>query len=224
MRKNIEEQLNKFSEGTINFLGEEAFQKSCTNNHYNQEEISFVYFLKNKDTGLTKIGSTKNLERRMKELKTTFKNMLGITPNLELEYLVLCNKGEEQKVEKSLHRVFKEYRTFGEWFKNLEDEEYFIDILSPVLYTKENIGICLYDGFIEDDYIENVKNLKKECFFDLTENQRYSLYQIGQKMKKIFEEERTDNYSKEELLIKRVSLRDKVDLSEISKAQEILIA
>ena len=107
----------------------------------------------------------------MKQLISMFKNMIGINPKLTLEYLFLCNNNEEKKLESFLHNYFKEYRTFGEWFKIEKYNENYESVCMPIMNIC-NIGITNYNGLIEESYIEdsnidfNFKELYelKDCF------------------------------------------------------------
>lgn len=64
-----------------------------------------LYFLFYQDS--IKIGRAKNVEKRMKQLKTSFSK--------SFEYYVFENKGFMEKV---LHDCFSVFRLNGEWFEN----------------------------------------------------------------------------------------------------------
>lgn len=70
-----------------------------------------IYFIKDKMNGNVKIGTTRNLEKRIKQISNK---------NDELEILKVLNVPLDysinMKVEKFLHNHFKEYRKRGEWF------------------------------------------------------------------------------------------------------------
>lgn len=73
---------------------------------------SYVYALHAEDTGLTKIGFTTRLSKRISEIK----NMSGAK-------LRLIGKSEGDKaLESELHRRYESYRAHGEWF-SLRDSQ-----------------------------------------------------------------------------------------------------
>jgi len=72
-----------------------------------------VYFLKNEDTGLVKIGMSRNLKSRIKDLRAT---VPGRSALLETVYT-----NRPRHLEKMFHLMFDKYRMNGEWFK-LPDE------------------------------------------------------------------------------------------------------
>ena len=157
--KRVEKKYNSDILSIIDTVGRDEFLKSCENNYYNKLGISFVYFLKNNLTGLTKIGCTKDISSRMSSIKSTFKTMIGIEPDLKLEYLILCNKGEESKVERQIHKIFNDYRTFGEWFENLDECDYYENVINPELFLENGIGIGVYNDLIKDEYSEELSLL-----------------------------------------------------------------
>jgi hypothetical protein len=74
--------------------------------HMAKYKIGNVYFLKDKITGLIKVGFTSNIERRIKQLRTS--NL-----NLELIYVL---ENSTMLVEQSLHSFFKTDRIDLEWY------------------------------------------------------------------------------------------------------------
>jgi len=76
-------------------------------------EKGFVYFIKNLNNGLMKIGyTTTSPERRFQQIKSIAKNLLGENCNLKLVYFT----NGSRKLEKKLHNKCKQNRVFGEWF------------------------------------------------------------------------------------------------------------
>lgn len=73
-----------------------------------------VYFVKNSE-GLTKIGRTNELRRRMKALKNEYKDYA-------LKLIHFIKTGDSIVLEKTLHRVFADKRAQGEWFR-LTDQD-----------------------------------------------------------------------------------------------------
>lgn len=68
--------------------------------------MGYVYFIGGDDTALIKIGYASNVARRLRALQT------GSPVRLK----VLSRFPGSQRVEKSIHRRFRDYRTHGEWF------------------------------------------------------------------------------------------------------------
>lgn len=84
-----------------------------------KNDFGYVYFLKSNYTGLTKIGYTLNLKKRLSDFKRDFVNMIGIDPEFELIALFMSHKKVIGRLEKEMHSMYKEKRIRGEWF-NLE--------------------------------------------------------------------------------------------------------
>lgn len=74
---------------------------------YNDEVIGFIYFIQGENGGPIKIGYTKDIEQRLKELQTGYPDILK---------LLIAFPGNHE-YEKALHRQLKLYRLNGEWFK-----------------------------------------------------------------------------------------------------------
>lgn len=72
-------------------------------NEYSSDD--HMYFLFHRDT--TKIGRTKNINRRIKALSTSLSHDYNV--------FLFNNKGHMEKV---MHMVFAEFRTSREWFKS----------------------------------------------------------------------------------------------------------
>lgn len=68
----------------------------------------WVYFLLGEDTGRYKIGRAKDVEKRLKELRT------GASEQVDI-YGVIPAK-DPVAMERALHRRFAKYRIHGEWF------------------------------------------------------------------------------------------------------------
>ena len=76
------------------------------------ERISdpLVYFIQ-ESTGLVKIGLTKNIEKRLKTYETHNPHTLKL-----LKIIRCANLKEAQRLERSLHKKFSEFKINGEWF------------------------------------------------------------------------------------------------------------
>lgn len=85
----------------------------------NEEDIlnlgeNGLYIIKNNENNLIKIGITQNISQRIRGLKTTF-NHCGIPCDLELLYYV--QDVDNVKLEKHLHKYFKDNNSMNEWFE-----------------------------------------------------------------------------------------------------------
>lgn len=80
--------------------------------------ISGVYFLKNNDNGLIKIGCSKDINERIKCIKSMF-NHVGVCSDLSLIGVIECI--DYKKLEHHLHTVFKDNRVQCEWFDISEE-------------------------------------------------------------------------------------------------------
>jgi len=67
----------------------------------------FVYLIKS-DENLYKIGYSKNVNKRLKQLKTANPNNLQIVETYKSAF--------PRKLENYLHNIFKHKRVSGEWF------------------------------------------------------------------------------------------------------------
>jgi hypothetical protein len=70
-----------------------------------------VYFIHAKDTEYVKIGTTDNVERRLRAIKTS-------SP-FELNLIGVIRGGRE--LEKQIHGIFQHLRIRGEWFYLRDD-------------------------------------------------------------------------------------------------------
>lgn len=68
-----------------------------------------IYLINLESTSLYKIGRTKDIKKRMKQLQT------GASFPLILIH-EFSTGDEESKLEKTIHRAFAHYKTQGEWF------------------------------------------------------------------------------------------------------------
>lgn len=82
----------------------ETFYKLPDNDVFNSLQGYGTYIIENKDTGLYKIGRTKNIVKRLYDLKKEHGSNL---------FLVAF---KDEDIESLLHEKLKFYRFFGEWF------------------------------------------------------------------------------------------------------------
>ena len=98
----------------------------------------FVYFIKNKSNGLTKIGYTKYTPiKRFRELSQTFKN-------LEFKFCIPTDMPE--RLERKMHKKFYREKVKGEWFKLIVDD------YKEVKSLYKTINYMTYDPNIFGDY------------------------------------------------------------------------
>ncbi len=114
-----------------------------------ENQFAFVYFIRNTETGYVKIGKTKDIQKRIKDIERTF-HFLGQNKNkLVLEAIVLCPLYiNSKKLEKYFHNYFESYHINGEWYDVSFDEicdSIIIDFdVNGVLVSIEN-GSSLLD-------------------------------------------------------------------------------
>lgn len=121
----------------------------------------YVYFIKNEDNGLIKIGKTNDIQRRIKDLKNTFFHLGLTTPKLTLINYIETNKPFE--LECQLHHYFKEQRELGEWFNITEEEVKYVinnfqnlpNINSQEKIKKETNIVCNNNV---NDFLINIPN------------------------------------------------------------------
>ncbi|MEN6488795.1 MAG: GIY-YIG nuclease family protein, partial [Smithella sp.] len=80
-----------------------------------------VYFIKNEYNGFIKIGQTRNLPKRMKEIKSWFLQC-GMEPKIKVVAAFITFPQFLNKMEAYYHKFFKERRGYGEWFQIDEAE------------------------------------------------------------------------------------------------------
>ena len=70
-----------------------------------------VYFIQCGEHGPVKIGKAKNVERRLKTMQT------GNPKKLYIRVVLNCGSDlAAYEMESNLHRRFKKFRKYGEWF------------------------------------------------------------------------------------------------------------
>lgn len=126
-----------------------------------ENQFAFVYFIRNTETGYVKIGKTKDIQKRIKDIERTF-HFLGQNKNkLVLEAIVLCPLYvNSKKLEKYFHNYFESYHINGEWYDVSFDEicdSIIIDFdVNGVLVSIENGSSLLDDeNFSEYSIMES---------------------------------------------------------------------
>lgn len=111
--------------------------------------ISGVYFIKNEETGLIKIGCSKDINKRYRDLQAQNEH-LGYTNKLVLLDKILVDNYYD--LEQYIHNKYSEKRVINEWFKITKE-----DILS----IKKELGDSSYRGF-DSGYIKTDRNAANE--------------------------------------------------------------
>lgn len=95
------------------------FYINCLSQHYknNNKKHNYVYFFRNKYNGFVKIGSTTDIVRRYNSMRSLYKNYLGLENILQIEGAIDTSYINPYILENYLHKKYKEYRKFGEWFE-----------------------------------------------------------------------------------------------------------
>ena len=113
-----------------------------------------IYLIKDYRTGLIKIGSSNNPERRLVELKNEYKN--------ESLYLIAYVENVEQKLETELHKKYKNQNKINEWFELSNDEiEEIIKNNHMKKHMYNHMTIHMENENININDIENKDNRKR---------------------------------------------------------------
>ena len=199
----------KFNE-LIECFGKEDFIECCKNYVSNNAEISYVYFIYNNLTKLTKIGVTDDIKKRCIKINSEYRNTLGIEPNMKLIALIPCYKKSKYLSEKFVHNVFKDDRKFGEWF-NIEYDEGFYGFISPVeIINKVIIGDSYLLSNIDD--IFKYSEVKTFNYGDIKLSET-----IDNKIKRLAEELYTKILNMDILYVAEAYPRNKIHVEVLNK-------
>ena len=165
--------LKYSSEVRANFIKAFKEVRDTLNNIYKLKELekilpeidtnsSYVYIIKNMDTGNIKIGVSNDVQKRLNTFRT------GNDCQLELVYKsVVCSNSFS--IESSVHEYFKDYRVRGEWFKVNESEV--IRFLECSNYTlKAQIPDVAGNGIFKKEDV-NYELLKEEGILPICEQE-----------------------------------------------------
>lgn len=111
--------------------------------------ISGVYFIKNEETGLIKIGCSKDINKRYRDLQAQNEH-LGYTSKLVLLDKILVDNYYD--LEQYIHNKYSEKRVINEWFKITKED---------ILEIKDELGDSSYRGF-DSGYIKTDRNAVTE--------------------------------------------------------------
>jgi hypothetical protein len=104
----IEYKKKKFQQNKAKKYQENAIKERTFKKPAGEELEGFIYFIQGECGGPIKIGYTADLKRRITSLQT------GYPDRLEL---LLAFPGN-QELEKTVHKIFEQYRLKGEWFQS----------------------------------------------------------------------------------------------------------
>lgn len=80
----------------------------------------FVYLIRCEENNYYKIGVTKNIQRRLKQIQTGTPDKIYLVEKYESDY--------STKIERALHNFLAHYHRNNEWFElPLEEELRFVD-------------------------------------------------------------------------------------------------
>ena len=95
----------------------------------------FVYLIRCEENNYYKIGITKNIQRRLKQIQTSTPDKIYLVEKYESKY--------SNKIEKALHNFLVAYHRNNEWFElPLEEELKFIEMCKSIeknlIFLEEN--------------------------------------------------------------------------------------
>lgn len=93
----------------------------------NSNYKGYVYFVQGVHGGAIKIGYSNNPEQRLRELQTSYPDILRI----------LCLIPGDEKREKSYHKRFYKYRLNGEWFA---PDKQILDVIEKLKVKYNQVG------------------------------------------------------------------------------------
>lgn len=126
---------------------------------HRNKDCNCVYFIRNKENGLVKIGSTGKFRKREKQISAIYKSYGNKIDILEPALIIKTGGIDPKYVEFNLHRVFSGKRMYGEWF-SLDDKDFENVIYNYTTGTKIEDGICtgeLYFRTLDGTAMENIK-------------------------------------------------------------------
>ena len=123
-----------------------------------QEENNLVYLIQMGGTKYFKIGITKNLNRRIKDLQTG--NPLPLHAVTTIELPSNFNRELLKLLEKTLHECFAYCGQIGEWFKFTKNEQ-----IQIIKWSEKNV-IKDFESFVNltNAIKEYTKTITNELF------------------------------------------------------------
>lgn len=119
-----------------------------------------VYFIKDNIRNIIKIGMTRNLKKRINELKNAY-DFCGLNSNLKMVACFLTTRENLVYAERYFHKLFKEYLDYREWY-NISEEK-LIQIIDG-LQNEKGIHYCNINNIIYFSYNIGAEYLKFKNF------------------------------------------------------------
>jgi len=153
------------------------YSESRRNNRNNVDNSNTcIYLIYDKQTGLTKIGSSNNPERRLVELKNQYKNNKLV--------LLAYVENVEQKLETKLHEDYKEKNKVNEWFELSKEEiDEIININNMKTHMNNHMIKDMNNHMIEDMNNHMTKHMGTET---TTTTKTININNIKNKLQKRF--------------------------------------
>lgn len=125
-----------------------------------------IYFIKDCDRNIIKIGKTNNLTKRIKDFKDNY-DFCGLKPNLKIIACFLTLKEHLNFSERLFHNMFKDKRSYREWYNitEIDINNMFLELeYSENLYNCEvkDINYFTFDMY-DKDFIKNELDFKCGC-------------------------------------------------------------
>lgn len=114
------------------------------------EKVACVYFIRNSN-GQVKIGKTKNLRKRLKQVSATTKNYAN--QKVYVERLIIAPEYFISNLETEMHHFYKEQRLYGEWFDitNYTDDYAFEEDGYSCFELSNGCNVYLYEDYDHKD-------------------------------------------------------------------------
>ena len=148
--------------------------KQSNKSIFRKSSFGWIYFIKDEDRDLVKIGMTDDIIKRFSQLKTNYK-FCGLQGKLKTIALCAVNgRYNLRNVEKFFHNMFSKYHNYMEWYTI--DEEVLSCMLNEYIekkhYTKntvDGINIFLmndsYDKLFQCNFTEEVVRKRLDPFY-----------------------------------------------------------
>lgn len=126
---------------------------------------SYIYFLKDTNRGLIKIGKTNGLSYRISQIRGCMVTA-GIDANeLKLVGIYPVIQQDADLVEREFYIKFKDYRCFGEWFK-IDETDIGLNEIKKILGVKIFVGETECEIDTKRDWIGTIdtnRNIENLC-------------------------------------------------------------
>lgn len=146
-QKSFQEMISNMSKNEIGELVE-------TVNCFHDEILtSGVYFLKNQKTDLIKIGFSKDIKRRVKNIQSSIEHN-GYRTQMKLIAVHLTFESHGRLAENSFHSQYSQYREVGEWFRIDEAQ-----LVNELMLGDEWLSVYCEDGEVIVNWDSSVESL-----------------------------------------------------------------